>query len=315
MKQTRWIRFKHALFGSECAQYGIQLWQCPGMLFLGLGLVTIASTFITFFVGRQHSGPEVVIPLLFGVVVAIFVPGSLLVRSFERLALADRMKSEFVRVTSHQLRSPMAAIKWLVDLLITNRIGSLEKEQHNYVQLIQQNNDHMIELVNNLLDVVRIEQKNLSLKREPVNLAKLVHTIFDANKINAEAKKITLSLEEPRDPVTVLGDEVHLSAAVTNFIDNAIKYSNEGGLVTVRIYSNDGLVRCEIEDHGIGIPKHEKQFIFSKFFIGNNPLNYRTGLGLGLFIARATLRAMGGRVGFTSQEGKGSTFWFTMQSA
>lgn len=299
------------LFWRQCRRYGVSLWLCPNFLFIFMGVITVSSMVGTYLVGQNYATPEFVIP---GVVLAalfIFIPGTIIVSTFEQIAATSKMKTEFISIVSHQLRTPLSSVKWSVDLLLGDRLGGLDKKQEEYLQILRDSNNRMIKLVTDLLNISRIESGKLSLKREELDLLEITQGLIADIKPLATASNIELDLDAPPKLPYILGDDVYLGMVVSNFIDNAIRYTKINGKVTARLMLVDSYIRYEVEDNGVGIPKEDQDLIFHKFFRAENAMKRKTeGTGLGLFIARAVIKKMNGRIGFSSQEGKGSTFWF-----
>ena len=304
------------LFWKQCREYGVSIWSCPNFLFLLMGIITVAGMIGTHIVGQRYATPEVVMPAVVLVALFIFIPGGIVVNTFEKVARASKMKTEFVSIVSHQLRTPLSSIKWSLDLLLGERLGNFDTRQREYLHILRDNNERMIKLVSDLLSVSRIESGKLLLRQEEIDIYDLTRGIVHNMVVLAEANSVDLKLGTPEDLPSVLGDETYLGVVITNFIDNAIRYTQRSGVVSVRLSSQDSCVRCEVEDHGVGIPEDDQRLIFEKFFRSRNVMKHQTeGTGLGLFIAQAVIEKMGGKIGFRSQENKGSTFWFEIPAA
>jgi len=297
----------------ECQKYNISIWKCPHFLFVVMGIATIVGMLTVFWIIRVYDGsPETMIFSVFIVSMGVFIPGTFMVRSFEHLAEANRMKSEFVSIASHQLRSPMSAIKWSLNLLLSEKIGKLEKKPKEHLKILEENNNRMIKLVNDLLNVSRIDKGELTLKKEKIDLKKIVDDTTESLIPSATSRGVKLIFNSDADSVDIVGDDVYVGMAVNNFIDNAIKYSKEdGGRVEINLIKKNKLARFEVKDNGIGISKEDQKKIFDKFFRAQNAQSHQiSGTGLGLFIVKSVVSEMGGRTGLESVVGEGSTFWF-----
>ncbi|MEX2008210.1 MAG: HAMP domain-containing sensor histidine kinase [Candidatus Spechtbacterales bacterium] len=308
---NRFVR--QIFFWKDCRQYGVSIWACPSFLFLLIGFITIVAIVATYIAGTRYSDPYLIPPLVILVTLLIFIPGTLIVRTFEKMAQTNKMKTEFVSITSHQLRSPLSSIKWSLDLLLNSKLGQLDARQQRYLHVIQANNEQMLKLVNDLLNVSRADEGRLVLRKDTVDVHHIVEEVVKEFETTAQQRNITIRLEMDKRRLPVRGDETYLEMVVVNFLDNAVRYTKGSGEVIVRLFAIDSTVRFEVEDRGVGIPAGDQELIFKKFFRSQNAVRHQTeGTGLGLFIARAVILGLKGRIGFTSQEGKGSIFWFEL---
>ena len=300
-------------FIAQCRQYNLSLWQCPSFLIILSGLVTILAMIGTYIVTIEYAEPEIVALIVIGMTAILMIISYLIIQGFERLAEVNRLKSEFVSIASHQLRTPLTGIKWAINLMMSGEVEKLTEEQLERLDTIKESNQRMINLVNDLLNVARIEQGRLTLKPEKVSLEKLIQELINEYALLAKANNIKLSFELEKNLPSILIDPQGIKLVLHNLIDNAIRYSRSEGQVKIRSFRKKNLIRCEVEDNGVGIPEQDQKKIFQKFFRTENALKYQTeGTGLGLFIAKAILDASKGKIGFESQEHKGSTFWFEL---
>lgn len=298
---------------AQCRRYRVSLWVCPPFLFIIMGAVIIAGMLGTALVARQFSDdPSVVIVSVSVMTAFLFMVGYVIGFSFQRLADTSRLKSEFVNIVSHQLRSPLSAIKWQLEIMLEH-VRSLTGDTESTMQTIKDQNERMIALVNDLLEVNRIEDDRLILRPTIVAIDAVLEEIIKEYQPRVDSAKERLTFTPKERPLWVFADESKLRWASENLLDNAIRYTKEGGEITVQVYKNKDMAYVEVADSGIGIPLIEQQKIFSQFFRAENALRLRPdGTGLGLYLVRSLVRAMSGKVGFASLEGKGSTFWFAL---
>ena len=303
--------FQELSFVAQCKKNNLTLWQCPSFLFLIISLVTILAILSTYVVTIKYAQPEIVALLVIGVTAILFIINYLVVQGSEKSAQINQMKTEFVNIASHQLRTPLTGIKWAINLMDSDKSEKLTKEQSERLQIIKENNQRMINLVNDLLNLSRIEQGKLGLIPEKISLEKITRKIIKEHSLITKANNTELFLEsEPNLPLILINSQ-GMELVLNNLIDNAIRYTKKKGEVKIKLSKKNSTVRCEIKDNGVGIPKRDQNNIFQKFFRSQNIMKYQTeGTGLGLFIAKAVIKNVKGQIGFFSQENKGTTFWF-----
>jgi len=227
---------------------------------------------------------------------------------------AERMKSDFVSFVTHQLRTPLVGIKWLLELAAEG--AKTSKETLDFIQDARSSADRMTRLVNDLLGVSRLEQGKLAVVLKDIDLIELTRSVLDQMKPLIREKGITLSVPAMGDLPRLSADPQLLREAILNLVSNAMKYTLPGGTISIRIGQDDHKIRWEIEDSGIGVPKGAKGRLFEKFYRAENALSIETeGTGLGLYLVRLILERFGGRVWCESEEGHGATFLFTLPLA
>ncbi|MCD5396470.1 MAG: ATP-binding protein [Candidatus Pacebacteria bacterium] len=228
----------------------------------------------------------------------------------------EEMKSQFVSISAHQLRTPLSIIKWSLGMLLAGDVGGLTKEQKEFLEKTYQTNERMIKLVNDLLNVARIEEGRFVYKPKVVEFDQLTKKIFDSLKDLAKKKNLSYELEikKSKKPKIVKVDVEKITLVIKNLIENAINYTTkEGGRIKVTVERKNNEVLFSVKDTGVGIPKDQQERIFSRFFRGANVVKMETeGTGLGLFISKNIVEAHGGKIWFKSKENKGTTFFFTL---
>lgn len=239
-------------------------------------------------------------------------------QELEKTKAMDKQKSEFLSLAAHQLRTPLAGMRWLFTLSLAGDLGTVTPEQRHYWQEGLDNTDRMIRLVNRMLDVAEVEELKVQYTLQPLSITDLVNDVVKMLTLKAQKKNITIAVHAPPSRVpTIRLDREKMEIALQNVLDNAIKYSPEKSSIDIRVTPQEKTVRIIIEDHGYGIPTKEQPLVFTKFFRGSNILKIQTdvdaiGTGLGLFIAKDIITKHDGRIFFQSEENKGATFFIEL---
>ena len=229
----------------------------------------------------------------------------------------DRLKSEFVATVSHELRTPMTPIKGYVEFLMMGGAGELNEKQTEFLDIIKSNIDRLSILVNDLLDVSRIEAGKVALSFQPIDLLEITQDTVETTlqKSRNEDKPIEIVIEAPNDLPSVYGDIERMRQILTNLVDNAYKYSPDNSYVIIRLFQKDGEIQVDVKDHGIGIFPDDQDRVFERFYRGENYLVMASaGTGLGLPIVKELVEMHSGKIWLTSTgvPGDGSTFSFTI---
>lgn len=226
----------------------------------------------------------------------------------------DRMKSDFISLASHQLRTPLSAVKTYAHLLLDGYMGGLNDSQQKSLRTIVSAANRMNELISTLLNITRIESGTVAVNPKPVHVDKLIEEVNKEHELMAHDRQIRLTVKLPANGSCIVRtDTLVLKEIMANLVSNAIKYTPEGGSVTVRLNPRaDGLV-IAVKDTGMGIPTYSQEHVFTKFFRAHNVVKQETsGTGLGLYLVRGLVHSLGGEIWFKSQEGKGSTFYVSL---
>jgi len=222
----------------------------------------------------------------------------------------DRMKSEFVSNVSHDLRSPLTTIKGFVQLL--PRAGPLTPQQQEFSAKILKGVDNITELIQDLLDLGKIEA-GVGMEMDACQLDAIINKVVEDLRSQAESRRQRLDVELPPQLSPVLGNDLRLGQVVANLVGNAIKYTPDGGLISVRANNSNGQIVVSVQDTGIGIPLADQPYIFDKFYrVQSEETEDISGTGLGLAIVKSVVERHNGRVWVKSEPGEGSTFTFIL---
>jgi PAS domain S-box-containing protein len=227
---------------------------------------------------------------------------------------AEQMKSDFVSFVTHQLRTPLSGVKWMLELAI----DTLEnpEESRSYIQDARLSTDRLIGLVNDLLDISRLERGKWQITYRNLDIAEITQTVINELTPLSTEKGLSLSMEAADGLPAVYGDAQLLRQAILNLISNAVKYTPENGKIDVRVMRDGEQVLWSVTDTGIGIPKADMAKLFEKFYrAGNVQVVETEGTGLGLYLVRLIIERFGGKVWCESTEGAGSKFLFTIPPA
>ncbi len=228
----------------------------------------------------------------------------------------DNLKSEFVSTVSHELRTPMTSIKGYADLMLMGATGGMSDSQQRYLQVIKNNADRLHMLVNDLLDISRIETNKTVLDLRPLDVAQVVNEVLEGHlhgRIQNQQKQINIETDMAPSLPLVQADQAKLTQILTNLLDNALNYTPEDGHITVSAWADGSFVSVSVADTGIGISQKNLHKIFERFFRSESAeVQSVPGTGLGLAIVRSLIQMHGGRLNVESEIGKGSTFTFTL---
>ncbi|MBU4030656.1 PAS domain S-box protein [Patescibacteria group bacterium] len=227
----------------------------------------------------------------------------------------SHMKTEFVSIAAHQLRTPLSAIKWILRMLLDGDVGKLSKEQIDFLERGYQSNERMILLINDLLNVAHIEEGRFIYEPSLLFLEDIARKNIAILGGIAKKRDIEIVFNELKDGSSkeVKADRKKMELVFQNLLDNAIRFTDPGGKVTISIGYDKISAKVMIKDTGVGIPKEQQSRIFTKFFRANNVVKMETeGTGLGLFICKNIINAHNGKIWFESKENEGTAFYFTI---
>jgi PAS domain S-box-containing protein len=230
-------------------------------------------------------------------------------REIER---ADRLKSEFLASVSHELRTPLHTIIGFSELLAEETQGILEEKHRRFLDHIRKDSSYLLALINDLLDLSKIEAGRLELRRETVDVAAAIEEALSSVRPQSFTKSIEIETNI-ESSAAVRADRLRFKQVLYNLLDNAVKFTAEGGRVRIDVLTRQGCVEISVSDTGIGIPPEEHAGIFDKFHqVGATTKGVREGTGLGLAITKRLVEQHGGHIWVESEPGKGSRFTFTI---
>jgi len=228
----------------------------------------------------------------------------------------DRAKTDFVSTVSHELRTPMTSIKGYADLMLLGAAGVMNDDQKRFLSIIKSNADRLSGLVNDLLDISRIEGGRVELDVKPLTLESVVDYVSNSLRGKIEEKELSLSIDLPPDLPTVLGDRDRVIQILMNLVGNAFQYTKPGGGIRVSALRVGGMVQVDVADTGIGISPEVQAKVFDRFYRADDPdVQEFAGTGLGLAIVKNLVEMLRGKIWLESEMGKGTTFSFTLPTA
>ncbi len=237
-------------------------------------------------------------------------------QALEEVKTISRRKTDFVSAVSHELRTPLTSIKGYASILLAGNLGEVPQEVFSRLEKINKHSDELTHMVNDLLDISRLESGRVTMKPVPQGLMIILEKAEDLFGVQLKEKKLELIVNLSPEAKAVLADSEQLSRIFINIIGNALKFTPAGGKITVRSQKRGHLVQIDISDTGCGIPLESKERIFEEFYRVENSINEQVkGTGLGLALVKHIIEAHGGKIWVESKIGAGSTFSFTLPAA
>jgi signal transduction histidine kinase len=231
----------------------------------------------------------------------------------EELKGLNKMKSDFISAVSHELRTPLTSIKGYASILMTGKLGDVLPAQKERLEKIDKHSNSLVHLINNLLDIARIESGKVQMEMKDISIKEMLDSIIDIITPQVKEKNISLKINSKIKFDRIKADQGQMERVFLNLLSNAVKFTPENGKVSISIEEKDNDTQFSIEDTGIGIPPQDIQKVFQEFFRADNALDQKIkGSGLGLSLVKKIIDAHKGKIWFDSALGKGTRFTFTL---
>jgi len=225
----------------------------------------------------------------------------------------DKAKTEFVSLASHQLKTPLSSINWYTEMLLSGDTGKMTPMQKKYIQEVHSGNKRMIDLVNSLLNVSRLEMSTFLVKPQKTNVLKIANDVIKEMLPYSTKKEIAIKRNYDKELPEISVDPKLLRIIFQNLLSNSLKYTKKKGDVELKIFKDEKNLKIEVSDNGMGIPENQKRNIFSKFFRADNVRQTETeGTGLGLYLVKSIIEHSDGKISFKSSLNKGTTFFISL---
>lgn len=236
-----------------------------------------------------------------------------LTRALNELKTLSKRKTDFISSVSHELRTPLTSIKGYASILLAGKLGAIPAEVHERLDKINRHSDELVHMVNDLLDIARIESGRMPMKKETIGLKSVIEGVLDLLAVQLKEKQIESGCSVSAGADSIFADRGQMERVFINLINNAIKFTPKKGKITVSCKKIDDAVQVDITDTGCGIPDEAKEAIFEEFYRVDNSINEQVkGTGLGLTLVKRIVEAHNGKVWVKSKLGAGSTFSFTL---
>ncbi len=234
--------------------------------------------------------------------------------AYAELKEEDEAKSDFISIASHELRTPLTVINSYLEMFEDGLLGEMYDNQKEKLEIIHSQSDHMIGLVEDMLDTLKLESRKFNIQKKSLKLETIVKNSVEEMSRLADIKEHVISLKILGDLPRIRGDTQRIKQVFNNLLTNAIKYTPDKGKINVELKNENGQLLISISDNGVGIAEEEQDRIFEKFYTvgGKSLIRESERMGLGLTIARGIVEAHGGRIWVESELNKGSTFHFTL---
>lgn len=239
-----------------------------------------------------------------------------LTQALEEVGKISKRKSDFISSVSHELRTPLTSIKGYAAILLAGKLGSVPDEIRNRLEKINRHSDELVHMVNDLLDISRIESGKVNMNMETLELKYIADKVADLLSEQLKTKNIAFTSDIPEDCDKILADRSQIERVFINLVGNALKFTPENGKISINAHRSGRVIQINVTDTGFGIPEDSQEKLFEEFFRVENTINQEVkGTGLGLALVKHIIEAHQGRIWVKSKLSEGSTFSFTLNAA
>ena len=233
-----------------------------------------------------------------------------MLQDITRLRRFDELKNDMVATVAHEFRTPLTSLGMAIHLCLEQAVGPVTEKQADLLYAAREDCERLRAMVDDLLDLSRIETGQVEMRKRPTSITALLEATLETHRVLSEEQGVQLVVAPLPVDEEVLADPERVALALSNLVANALHHTPAGGQITLRAQPQNGWVRFEVRDTGVGIPEDYQSHLFEKFF--RVPGTPAAGAGLGLFIAKEIVEGHGGEIGVKSAAGRGSIFWFTL---
>jgi len=299
-------------FRKQATDLGVSVWKTPTVMSILVGVLALGIMLIIYFI-RLFDDPLYLLASEFLAVMAVLTVGGFVVRALEEIARANKLKSDFIVIASHQMKNPIAQMYWALELLRKKHEITHHNDCEGFLERVEIAATNLKKLADELLNVAKIDKGEQKVNIMRVDMLSIVYSVIANYAYQVEQKKLSIQVSSQEKTHLILCDEKKMFIAIDNLISNAVKYSPENSIVQVVISQEKHTVKLCVLDFGIGIPERQKSQIFEKFFRAENVrLSGIEGTGLGLYLTKRILESMEGSIDFRSSESGGSCFCIHM---
>ena len=298
-------------YKTEAQMYGIPFWKLPDILFVEMAIVNIAVMLVSYWlISYGVDDPAFVIfPIMLEAVVILII-GNIITETSKEIIENQKLKKEFINIISHQMRTPLTASKWSLELLKKEKD---EQKKDRYIDKIIEANERMMGIVNDFVHLARMSEEVKEIKAEKFEVSELIKSIIRNDKFFSEIQNVEIEYKNEDGEIFVNADRLKAEVVFSNLIDNALKYSPPHTKIEVILKKDDENFIAEIKDRGIGIGEETKKYIFTKFYRSDGARRTcSSGTGIGLYFCKIITTKMNGRIWFNSKEGIGTSFFVSL---